>query len=57
MNLIAVVDPKEKASAQDAPNRFFEPEGWGIGALIFFIAATVMVLLILKAGKGKNYGD
>ena len=57
MNLIAVVDPKEKAAAQDAPNRFFEPEGWGIGALIFFIAATVMVLLILKAGKGKDYGD
>ena len=57
MNLIAVVDPKEKAAAQDAPNRFFEPEGWGIRALIFFIAATVMVLLILKAGKGKDYGD
>ena len=57
MNLIAVVDPKEKAAAQDAPNRFFEPEGWGIGASIFFIASTIMVLLILRAGKGKNYGD
>ena len=57
MNLIAVVDPKEKAAAQDAPNKFFEPEGWETGALIFFIAAALMILLILKAGKGKNYGD
>ncbi|MCH2061439.1 MAG: hypothetical protein MK183_12510 [Verrucomicrobiales bacterium] len=57
MNLIAVVDPKAKAAAQDAPNRFFEPEGWGLGAIIFFIASAIMILLILKAGKGKDYGD
>ncbi len=57
MNLIAVVDPKEQAAAQDAPNKFFKPEGWGTGALIFFIASALMVLLILKAGTGKNYGD
>ena len=57
MNLIAVVDPKAKAAAQDAPNMFFEPEGWGIGAIIFFVASVFMILLIMKAGKGKNYGD
>ena len=57
MTLIAVVDPKEKAAAQDAPNRFFEPDGWEIGAVIFFIVSVLMILLMLKAGKGKNYGD
>ena len=57
MNLIAVVDPKAKAAAKDAPNQFFEPDGWGIAAALFFIAATIMVLLMIKAGKGKDYGD
>ncbi|MFP6873030.1 MAG: hypothetical protein VCA55_05910 [Verrucomicrobiales bacterium] len=57
MNLLAVVDPKEKAAAQDAPNRFFEPAGWEIATVLFFIAATIMVLLIIRAGKGKDYGD
>jgi len=57
MNLIAVVDPKAKAAAQDAPNRFFEPEGWGLGAIIFFVFSAFMILLILKGGKGKDYGD
>ncbi len=57
MNPIAVLDPKAKAAAQDAPNRFFEPGGWEIAAGLFFIAATIMVLLIIKAGKGKDYGD
>ena len=57
MNLIAVVDPKAKAAAQDAPNRFFEPAGWEIATVLFFIAATIMVLLMIRAGKGKDYGD
>ena len=57
MNFIAVVDPKAKAAAQDAPNRFFEPEAWGLGAIIFFIFSAFMILLILKGGKGKDYGD
>jgi len=57
MNPLAVIDPKEKAAAQDAPNRFFEPGGWEIATALFFIAATIMALLIMKAGKGKDYGD
>ena len=57
MNLIAVVDPKAKVAAHDAPNQFFKPDGWGIATALFFLAAAVMVLLIIKAGKGKDYGD
>ena len=57
MYLIAVVDPKAKVAAHDAPNQYFKPDGWGIATALFFLAATVMVLLIIKAGKGKDYGD
>jgi len=57
MYLIAVVDPKAKVAAHDAPNQYFKPDGWGLAAALFFLAATIMVLLIIKAGKGKDYGD
>ena len=54
MNLLGIANPKQKAieivQTGGAPTGFFEP-----GSLFFWSA--VMVWLIIRAGKGKNYGE
>lgn len=58
MTLLAVTSTKQQAIEAAAPNAIFEPfPALPYLAAAFFIAAAGMVWLILRAGKGKNYGD
>lgn len=58
MYLLALANSKQKAIEAAAPNAVFEP-GTTIYVLtiIFFIVAVGMMWLIIRAGKGKDYGD
>ena len=58
MDPLLIANIKQKAIEAAAPNAVFEP-----GTLfpwlsaIFFLLSAVLIWLMIKAGKGKNYGD
>ena len=62
MTLLGIANPKQKAieivQTVGAPTGFFEPGSLFFWlTIIFFLLSAVMVWLIIRAGKGKNYGE
>ena len=62
MNLLGTVNPKQRAidvvETSGAPTGFFEPGSLFFWlTIIFFLASAAMVWLMIREGKGKNYGD
>ena len=62
MNLLGIANPKQKAieivQTGGAPTGFFEPGSLFFWlTIIFLLLSAVMVWLIIRAGKGKNYGE
>ena len=58
MDPLLIANIKQKAIDAAAPNAVFEPGScfpWA--SAIFFIVSAALVWLMIKAGKGKNYGD
>ena len=58
MNSLTVANAKQEAIDAVAPNAVFEPNTMlAAFAVLFFIASMGMIALIIRAGKGKDYGD
>ncbi|MDP6859945.1 MAG: hypothetical protein QF426_08990 [Verrucomicrobiales bacterium] len=53
-----IANIKQKAIDAAAPNAVFEPGSFFPWAsAIFFLVSVALIWLMIKAGKGKNYGD
>ena len=53
-----IANIKQKAIDAVAPNATFEPGSFFPWAsAIFFMVSVALIWLMIKAGKGKNYGD
>lgn len=58
MDPLLIANIKQKAIDAVAPNAVFEPGSFFPWAsAIFFVLSVVLIWLMVKAGKGKNYGD
>jgi len=57
MDPLLIANIKQKA-IDAAPNAVFEPGSFFPWAsAIFFVVSVALIWLMIKAGKGKNYGD
>ncbi len=55
---LLIANIKQKAIDAVAPNAVFEPGSFFPWAsAIFFVISVALIWLMIKAGKGKNYGD
>ena len=55
---LLIANIKQKAIDATAPNAVFEPGTFFPWAsAVFFLVSAALIWLMIKAGKGKNYGD
>ena len=58
MDSLLIANIKQKAIDATAPNAVFEPGTFFPWAsAVFFVVPAALIWLMIKAGKGKNYGD
>jgi len=58
MDSLLIANIKQKAIDATAPNAVFEPGTFFPWAsAVFFLVSAALIWLMIKAGKGKNYGD
>ena len=58
MDSLLIANIKQKAIDATAPNAVFEPGTFFPWAsAVFFLVSAALIWLMIKVGKGKNYGD